>query len=374
MLQVSLQFRRAAFNLDVDFDAPTPGVTALFGRSGAGKSTIAQLLAGLWRADSGRVVLEDQVLFDSQQQLNVPPQRRRIGYLFQDLRLFPHLNVEHNLRYGLRRAPRAGAAASVAAGAAIDWQHTIELLDLGPLLQRRSTQLSGGERQRVALGRALLSQPRLLLLDEPLSAIDPLMRSGLLPYFERLRDELSLPMILVTHQFEDVLRLAGKLVLLEAGRVLAQGELSSLSLRPEMRAILGPEAVGAVVEGLVRNTDAANGLATVSVGDSQLLLPDTGLHVGKRVRLQLLARDLIIATAPPQGLSVRNQLAGTISSVQEEGEHNVLIGVDAGGVALQARVTRSAVGQLQLRPGLAVWVLVKAVSLHGHGLASLQDK
>jgi molybdate transport system ATP-binding protein len=358
MLQVSLQFRRAAFSLDVSFAAPTPGVTALFGRSGAGKSTIAQLLAGLWRADAGRVQLGDQLLFDSQQRLNVPAQRRRIGYVFQDLRLFPHLNVEHNLRYGLRRASRHPAT--------IGWQHTIELLDLGPLLQRRSAQLSGGERQRVALGRALLSQPRLLLLDEPLSAIDAHKRGELLPYFERLRDELSLPMILITHQFEDLLRLANTVVLLDAGRVLAQGALPELSLRPEMRSLLGPDAAGAVIEGLVERIDAASGLATVRIGGSRLLLPALGLTHGRRVRLQLLARDLIIATVRPQGLSVRNQLAGVISSVQDDGAHDVLVGIDAEGVALQARITTSAARQLYLRPGLAVWVLVKAVSLQGH--------
>lgn len=358
MLQVSLQYRCADFSLEVAFDAPTPGVTALFGRSGAGKSTLAQLLAGLWRPQSGRVLLEDQLLFDSRQGVNVPVQRRRIGYVFQDLRLFPHLNVEHNLRYGLRRAS--------AGRPAISWHHTIELLDLAPLLQRRSTQLSGGERQRVALGRALLSQPRLLLLDEPLAAIDAHKRGELLPYFERLRDELSLPIVLITHQFEDLLRLANRVVLLDGGRVLAQGELPELSLRAEMRAVLGPEAVGAVIEGIVERIDGPSGLATVRIGSSPLLVPATGLSHGKRVRLQLLARDLIIATTRPAGLSVRNQLSGTISSIEDDGPHNTLVGIDAEGVALQARVTTSAARQLFLQRGLAVWVLVKAVSLQGH--------
>ncbi len=361
MLQVALQWRRGDFTLDAAFEAPTPGVTALFGRSGAGKSTIAQLLAGLWRADAGRIQLDDQQLFDSAQRLNVPAQRRRVGYLFQDLRLFPHLNVEHNLRYGLRRAAGHGSA--------ISWQHTIDLLDLGPLLQRRSAQLSGGERQRVALGRALLSQPRLLLLDEPLSAIDAQKRSELLPYFERLRDELSLPIILITHQFEDLLRLANRVVLLDAGQVLAQGELPELSLRPPMRSILGPEAAGAVIEGIVERLDAESGLATVRIGGSRLLLPAPGLTHGKRVRLQLLARDLIIATSRPQGLSVRNQLGGVISSIEDDGEHNVLVGIDAEGMALQARITTSAARQLRLQRGLAVWVLVKAVSLQGHRIS-----
>ena len=358
MLRVALQYRRGDFRLEVAFEAPTPGVTALFGKSGAGKSSIAQLLAGLWRADAGRIELDGQLLFDAAQRLCVPTQQRRVGYVFQDLRLFPHLNVEHNLRYGLKRTADRGGA--------IGWQQTIELLDLGALLQRRTAQLSGGERQRVALGRALLSQPRLLLLDEPLSAIDTRKRNELLPYFERLRDELSLPIILITHQFEDLLRLANRVVLLDAGRVLAQGELPELSLRPEMRSVLGPEASGAVIEGIVERIDAASGLATVRIGSSRLLLPAAGLSHGQRVRLQLLARDLIIATLRPQGLSVRNQLAGTINSVADDGEHNVLVGIDAEGVTLQARITASAAKQLNVQPGLPVWVLVKAVSLQGH--------
>jgi molybdate transport system ATP-binding protein len=357
MLEVALRYGRDDFSLEVDFEAPTPGVTALFGRSGAGKSTITQLIAGLWRADAGRVVLNDRVLFDSQRAINLRPETRHIGYVFQDLRLFPHLNVADNLRYGQRRA---------GADTVVDWARAIELLELGPLLQRRTAQLSGGERQRVALGRALLSQPQLLLLDEPLAAIDARKRGELLPYFERLRDELSLPMILVTHQFEDLLRLATRVVLLEAGRVSAQGELSTLSLQPQMRALLGSESVGAVIEGQVESLDAAAGLAAVRVGRERLLLPHSGLVRGKRVRLQLLARDLILATSAPQGLSVRNQLSGLITGLEPEGAHNVLVSIDAAGVTLLARVTSAAVNELQLRCGLQVWVLVKAASLQGH--------
>ncbi|MGB8693336.1 MAG: molybdenum ABC transporter ATP-binding protein [Steroidobacteraceae bacterium] len=359
MLEVALRYRRDDFALEVEFCAPTPGVTALFGRSGAGKSTITQLIAGLWHADAGRVVLDGRVLFDSQRAIDLRPEARRIGYVFQDLRLFPHLDVAANLRYGQRRA---------GADTVVDWPRAIELLELGSLLLRRTNQLSGGERQRVALGRALLAQPQLLLLDEPLAAIDARKRSELLPYFERLRDELSLPMILVTHQFEDLLRLATRVVLLDSGRVSAQGELTTMSLQPQMRALLGPEAVGAVIEGQVESLDAASGLAAVTVGQERLLLPHSGLVRGKRVRLQLLARDLILATALPQGLSVRNQLSGLITDLEPDGIHNVLVSIEAAGATLLARVTSAASSELQLRRGLPVWVLVKAVSLQGHGL------
>ena len=350
-----MRFRRRDFIVDAAFTAPAPGITALFGRSGAGKSTLMHLLAGLEKPDAGTVELGGVRLYDSARGIDVPAQARRIGYVFQDLRLFPHLNVDGNLAYGLRRAGRAAPR--------IPFARVVELLGLATLLQRRTWQLSGGERQRVALGRALLAQPRLLLLDEPLAAIDTAKRNDLLPYFERLRDELALPMILVTHRFDDVVRLATHVVLLEAGRVLAQGDLPAVSLRSELGALLGPDGVGAVVEGRVESVDAAAGLAAVRVGAGRVLVPMESLRAGERVRMQLLARDLILATAPPQGLSVRNQLQGIITGLQRETPHNVLVSVDAGGVALLARVTEAAVRDLQLHDGQELWVLVKAASL-----------
>jgi molybdate transport system ATP-binding protein len=355
VLDVTVQLRRREFSLDASFTAPAPGITALFGRSGAGKSTLMHLLAGLMRPDAGAVELDGERLYDASRGIDVPAQARRIGYVFQDLRLFPHLNVGRNLDYGLRRAGRGAAR--------IPFARVVDLLGLDALLQRRTWQLSGGERQRVALGRALLAQPRLLLLDEPLAAIDAPRRSELLPYFERLRDELALPMILVTHHFEDVVRLATHVVLLEAGRVLAQGDLPAISLRHELGALLGPDGVGAVVGGTVQSVDASAGLAAVSLGAGRLLVQAEGLRVGELVRMQLLARDLILATSPPEGLSVRNRLRGTVTGLQRETPNNVLVSVDAGGVPLLARVTEAAVRDLQLHDGQELWVLVKAASL-----------
>ena len=358
MLRVKLQLRRGDFSLDADFTAPTPGITALFGRSGAGKSTLMHLLAGLLRADRGSIELDGVSLFDAQHGLDVAAHLRRVGCVFQDLRLFPHLNVAGNLRYGLRRAGPAHAR--------IPMERVVELLDLAALLHRRTWQLSGGERQRVALGRALLAQPRLLLLDEPLAAIDTARRSEVLPYFERLRDELALPMILVTHQFEDVVRLATHVVLLEAGRVLAQGDLTAVSLRPELSLLLGTEGVGAVIEGRVASIDETSGLATVTAGQGRLLVPGDGLRPGQALRLQLLARDLILATAPPVALSVRNQLRGTVTDLVPDPPHNIMVKLDAGGLPLLARITAAAAQELQLRNGQQLWILVKAVSLRAH--------
>jgi len=357
VLDVRLQLRRGEFNLDAHFNAPSPGITALFGPSGAGKSTLMHLLAGLTRPDTGSIVLDGERLYDSAQHLDVPAQARGIGYVFQDLRLFPHLDVRGNLEYGLRRAYRTGRTAP-----RIAFTRIVDLLGLTPFLQRRVWQLSGGERQRVALGRALLAQPRLLLLDEPLSAIDAARRAELLPYFERLRDELALPMILVTHRFDDVVRLATHVVLIESGRMLAQGELTAVSLREELAHLLGPDGVGAVVEAVVESVDAASGLARLRVGDGQLFVPADGLQAGSRLHLQLLARDLILATTPPQGLSVRNQLQATVTALQPEAHRQVLVSVNAGGVPLLARVTEAAVRDLQLHAGQPLWVLVKAAS------------
>ena len=358
MLRVKLQLRRGDFSLDADFTAPTPGITALFGRSGAGKSTLIHLLAGLLRADRGSIELDGVSLFDAQHGLDVAAHLRRVGCVFQDLRLFPHLNVAGNLRYGLRRAGPAPAR--------IPMERVVELLDLAALLHRRTWQLSGGERQRVALGRALLAQPRLLLLDEPLAAIDTARRSEVLPYFERLRDELALPMILVTHQFEDVVRLATHVVLLEAGRVLAQGDLTAVSLRPELSLLLGTEGVGAVIEGRVASIDETSGLANVTAGQGRLLVPGDGLRPGQALRLQLLARDLILATAAPVALSVRNQLRGTVTDLVPDPPHNIMVKLDAGGLPLLARITAAAAQELQLRNGQQLWILVKAVSLRAH--------
>ena len=358
MLSVNLDFERVPFALEVRFTAPTPGITALYGPSGAGKTTLIEIIAGLLRPSRGQIELDGASLYDSTRGVDIGAERRRIGCVFQDLRLFPHLSVNGNLHYGLRRAGRDQIR--------ITPQRVVDLLELGALLQRRTMQLSGGERQRVALGRALLAQPRLLLLDEPLAAVDAARRAEVLPYFERLRDELALPMVLVTHQFEDVVRLATHVVLLDAGRVLAQGDLPAVSLLPELATLLGSEGVGAVITGRVAAIDGDSGLATVAIGSGQLLVPGEALTPGQAINLQLLARDLILATTPPQGLSVRNQLCATVTALRNESRYNLLVSLDAGGVPLLARVTAAAARELQLHSGMTLWVLVKAVSLRGH--------
>ncbi len=358
MLSVDLGVRRGTFALEARFEGPSPGVTALFGASGAGKSTLVLALAGLLRPARGRLALDGREWFDASRGLEVPAERRRIGCVFQDARLFPHLDVAGNLDYGARRAPREGRFAVRA--------DVIELLGLGALLARRPHQLSGGERQRVALGRALLSQPVLLLLDEPLAAVDIARREEVLPYLETLRDRYAIPMLYVSHQYDEVLRLANHVVLLAGGVVAASGTPAELATDPRLAAVVGTEAVGAVLESTVSAVDAHTGLASVAVGRAQLRLALPGIVPGTHVRLYILARDVILATGSPQGLSVRNALPGTVVTLADEGLDAVLATVEADGVRLLARITRAAVLELGLRPGRAVWALVKAASLRSY--------
>jgi molybdate transport system ATP-binding protein len=247
----------------------------------------------------------------------------------------------------------------------VDLDAVVGLLDLGSLLGRRTHQLSGGERQRVAIGRALLAQPRLLLLDEPLAALDAARRDEVLPYLETLRDRLALPMVYVTHRFDEVLRLATRLVLMQAGAVIAQGSLGEMSLDPNLRSIIGRDEVGAIIEGKVLGTDAMS-LTRVRVGRGELKVQTPGLAIGTALRVQLLARDIIVSTRPPEHLSVRNSLEGHITQVQDDAGDSDMITIDIGGTRIMARITKAATRELGLNVGMQTWALVKTVSLRGH--------
>jgi molybdate transport system ATP-binding protein len=365
MFSIRARKRRDGFVLDVAIEVSAPGVVALFGRSGCGKTTLVNIVAGLLRADEAHVAIDGVVLEGKGKYL--PAEQRRIGYVFQDARLFPHLSVLANLRYGEARAHKKYTGRSTQEhGRRITLDLVAPMLGLEPLLSRRVHRLSGGERQRIALGRALLSQPRLLLLDEPLASLDAARREEVLPYLEKLRDELAIPIIYVSHQFDEVLRLATHVVLMEHGKVLSQGSLDDLSLHPELRAIVGPEAVGAVLNGAVESVDGGTGLATVRIGDNFLQINARQARVGAAVRVQLLARDIILATSRPENLSVRNVLTGAIARIVADDDDTDLVYVDIGGASVLSRVTRAASTSLALRTGMPVWVLVKTVSIRGH--------
>jgi molybdate transport system ATP-binding protein len=365
MLQVAVAKHIGAFRLDVQFDLPTPGVAALFGPSGCGKSMTVNIIAGLLAADGGRVVLEETVLFDAQRRIDLAAEWRRIGYVFQDARLFPHLSVAGNLQYALKRAVGRRY---------VSLDAVANLLDLGALMQRRTHQLSGGERQRVAIGRALLSQPRLLLLDEPLASLDRDRREELLPYLESLRDQLAIPMVYVSHQFDEVLRLATHIVLMQCGTVIAQGGIGAMSLDRHLRSIIGPDAVGAIIDGVVLGRDVTSGLTRVRVGQGVLRLQTAEIAPGTTLRVQLLARDIIVSTQMPRHLSVRNNLQGKVTAIEDDDGNSDLISIDIGGAQIMARITKSATRELALKPGSPTWALVKSVSLRGHSFLAFHDQ
>ncbi len=362
MLSMAAAKQRGTFRLDLEFGAPTPGVIALFGPSGCGKTTAVNLIAGLLRPDRGRVALDDTVFFDSALGVDVPAEKRGVGYVFQDARRVPHWRVAGTLASARQRA---GARRRRSRPASIGFDRVIALLDLQPLMARRVHRLSGGEKQRVAIGRALLSQPRLLLLDEPLASLDRERREEVLPYLETLRDHLALPMVYVSHRFDEVLRLATHIVLMQSGAVAAQGQIGAISLDRRLRAMIGRDAVGAIVDGSVIGRDPSSELLRVRVGEGELKVNATNLASGMTLRVQLLARDVIVATQLPQFLSVRNHLKGVVTCVEDD-DASDLIGIDVGaGTTILARVTKAATRELALVPGTPVWALAKSVSLRG---------
>ena len=334
-------------------------MTALFGRSGSGKSTVVAVLAGLLGAERGRFVVEGQVLFDVAAGVQVPAEERAIACVFQDARLFPHLDVLGNLHYGLRRV--RGRAAPISE------REIVELLGLGALLRRRVHELSGGEKQRVSLGRALLAQPRLLLLDEPLASLDAARREEVLPYLERLRDEVRLPIVYVSHSFDEVLRLAEHVVLLEQGKVLAYGSVAQICLEPALHAIVGEGVMGSVLEGNVAEYDATEGLARIQCGELNLRVA-VAAAPRERLRIFVPAGDVVMALGEVKNVSTRNVLPVEIVRL-EPLEGSVLLHLRTGGRALLARVTHSAVRELRLAEHVQCFALVKAVAAQGRRFA-----
>ncbi len=347
------------FALDLAFAAPVPGVVALFGPSGGGKSSVLAAVAGLLRPQAGRVALDGATLTDTAARVFVAPERRRCGVVFQEARLFPHLSVETNLRYGLRRAPRDAAGPG--------FEEVVGLLGIGHLLRRRPAGLSGGERQRVALGRALLSRPRLLLMDEPLAALDAPRRAEVLPFLERLHAEARLPILYVTHALEEVDRLADTLVLIEAGRAVAAGPVEALMARTDLALLAGRRDAGVLLRCTVAAHDAARGLTRLDFPGGVLQVPLRAEPAGATLRVRLRARDVAVGIAPPRGLSVRNILPASLAAIEPAGPHEAFLRLMLGPTALLARVTRDAVAELALAPGAAVFALVKSITFDTRG-------
>lgn len=350
-LAVSLRHAFPGFALDVGFTAPQ-GVTALFGRSGSGKTTVVNAVAGLLRPDQGRIVAGDAVLLDTGTGRVLPPHRRRVGYVFQEARLFPHLSVQQNLLYG--RWFRGGGTR---------FDQVVEMLGIGALLARRPATLSGGERQRVAIGRALLSDPQILLMDEPLAALDDARKAEILPWLERLRDGAGLPILYVSHSLPEVARLATTVVVLESGRVLRAGPVAAVLGDPEMAGPMGLRDAGSVLSARVV-AEEPDGLMRLESGVGPLWLPiGPGMVAGQMLRVRIAAQDVILSLTRPEGLSALNILPAVVVAVRMGEGPGAMVQLALGDETLLARVTRRSAAKLDLRPGLEVFAVVKSVSV-----------
>jgi molybdate transport system ATP-binding protein len=359
MLEVELQHRQGGFALDARF-AGGPGLTALFGRSGAGKTSVVNAIAGLVRPDSGRIVVDGTTLIDTARGVFVPKHRRRIGYVFQEDRLFPHLTVRHNLLFGQWFSPRAERRGTLA--------DVVALLGLDHLLDRRPRALSGGEKQRVAIGRALLASPRLLLMDEPLASLDAPRKDEILPYIERLRDESRIPIVYVSHSVAEVARLATTMVLMSNGRVDAVGPVTEVLGRLDLYPKTGRFEAGAVLEAVVAAHDPRYGLTHLRCGADEIKVPRLEAALGAAVRIRIRARDVTVAIALPQGLSALNVLPARIAEVGGDGSPVVDIRLTLGeSSSILARVTRRSIAELGLVPGRDVFAVVKSIAIDRPG-------
>lgn len=354
-IQVACRLVRRDFTLEVDLAWPDRGVSALFGPSGSGKSTLLRILAGLERPPGGRVAMRGTPWQDDARGLFRPPHRRPIGYVFQDAALFSHLNVQDNLLYGLKRVPEPLRR--------VPLDRAIELLGIGGLLARRVTTLSGGERQRVAIARALAVSPELLLLDEPLAALDVARKREILPFLERLHRELTMPMVYVSHAPDEVARLADHLVVLEAGRVVAEGPLGATLARLDPPVRLGEE-IGVVLETVIGARDEPWQLCRADFPGGSLWIRDHGLAIGQRARVRVLARDVSLALEHHAHTSIQNILPGVVSALAgDRHPANALARVLVGETPFVARITRRSVAHLELNPDKPVWVQIKSVAV-----------
>ena len=364
MIDVDIEQRLGVFDLAVRFAAEAP-IVGLFGRSGAGKSSVINAVAGITTPARGHIRINDVTLFDAAAGVDLPPEKRRIGYVFQDGLLFPHMDVAANLLYGqrLRRAEDRR----------IDEARVVDLLGLQDLLRRKPKMLSGGEKQRVAIGRALLAQPRILLLDEPLAALDMARKAEILDYIERLRDELSIPIVYVSHSVTEIARLADTVVVLSEGRCVAAGDVDEVMGRLDVQSATGRYEAGALIETRVAGYDPDGQLTTLAFAGGELVVPRLNAAVGERVRARIRARDVAIATQRPQGISMLNILRGSVAVVEMGQGPLAEVQIVVGRATLNARITRRSLRDLDIRVGQDVYALVKAVSFDERSVSYVHE-
>lgn len=351
-LSVDITHRLGTLDLHIAFQAPT-GITALFGRSGTGKTTVINAVAGLLRPESGHIEISGETLFDAKAGISLPIHKRRLGYVFQDGRLFPHLSVRQNLTFGQRFAAGSGG---------LTLADVCDLLGIAGLLDRRPGTLSGGEKQRVAIGRALLSRPRMLLMDEPLAALDSARKAEILPFLERLRDQTDIPVLYVSHSVAEVARLATTVVVLEAGRVARSGRAEQILSDPDMVRQLGVREAGAVLPAKVK-AHHADGLSELDISGGRLFLPRMDVAPGTTTRVRILAQDVILSRDAPVGLSALNILPVRIIALHEGSGPGVIVQMQSGEDRLLARITRRSADAMGLKENEQVHAVVKSVSI-----------
>ncbi|TMJ65607.1 MAG: molybdenum ABC transporter ATP-binding protein [Alphaproteobacteria bacterium] len=361
MLEVDIEHRLGDFALDIHFQAGR-GLTALFGRSGAGKTSVVNAVAGLLRPRRGRIVMDGSVLLETERGIQIPTHLRRVGYVFQEGRLFPHLTVRQNLLFGRWFAPaRERRAANL--------DVVVDLLGIAALLDRRPGRLSGGEKQRVAIGRALLASPRLLLMDEPLASLDARRKDEILPYLERLRDEATVPIVYVSHSIAEVTRLATRIVLISAGRVHAVGPVQEVMGRAELYPLAGRFEAGAVLGVRITAHDPRWNLTQLTGDFGNLTVPRLDAPVGAALRVRIRARDVILAVTRPTGISALNVLAAEVERLVPIEEGALEVQLRLGGERLLARVTRRSGAALGLAAGREVFAVIKTVAIDRRSLS-----
>ncbi len=353
-MEIRLAHRQGNFSLDVAFRGAPSGVTALYGPSGAGKTSIVNMVAGLQRPTAGRIAVNGLCLFDSATGVDLPPERRRVGYVFQDGRLLPHLSVRANLVYGMRLTP--------ASRRFVEFDPVVDLLGIGHLLDRRPATLSGGEKQRVAIGRALLTSPALLLMDEPLASLDAARKSEVLPFIMRLGREFAIPILYVSHALDEILNLAVRMVIIEDGRVVADGDIDDLLSRPDLHVHFGRDESETVISSVVDEPADRFGLTRLRFGGCILKVLPMNAARGEPVRVRVPARHVAVALEPPARTSFQNIFPGKIREIVDHGNPFVDVHIDIGR-PLWARITRQSLFELNLKPGQSVFALIKSVAV-----------
>jgi molybdate transport system ATP-binding protein len=359
ILNVEIKHNIGDFSIDACFQSER-GLTALFGPSGSGKTSIVKAIGGLLRPDHARIAVKDHILVDTERNVFVAKHRRRIGYVFQEDRLFPHLNVRNNLLFGRWFTPRSERKAA--------FDKVVDLLGISHLLDRSPSTLSGGEKQRVAIGRALLADPQLLLMDEPLASLDDARKAEIYPYIERLRDEGEVPIVLVSHSVSEIAQLATSVVVLANGCVTASGPASEILRHTNLFPQSGPAETGALLDAEVLRHEDDYALTVLQVKAGTLSVPRLDLPMGARVRVRLRARDIMISLAAPTDLSALNILPGTVTAIGEAEGASIDVELDCGGDSIVARVTRKSLERLSLRPGLAVHAVIKSIAFDAEAL------